>query len=323
MVPALFLIRILAILLIVNSHLTSFYPISAFSFGGHLGNSIFYLISGYGLSLSYQSERLPIIEWLKKRFLKILIPLMMILVILNIGNLKGLENDIWMQIIWHSPEQIEAFIPVLLALYILFLPLYSLVENQYSKYLVLFVICLSGIFFLFRMNSNELYKSDLPSEGIFFSFNALICFILGIIFSKVDLKLISRNLSFSRLILPIFIICSQIMHKIITIYFLPYVWINFYLNFICVAALFILLITTNFQLSKGSFNILKGIATSSLAVYLVHFKIIALTKHMGISYPSSIIFIFVHSFLWAYAVSLFINLITDNVLKKTLYSFSQ
>ena len=320
MISSLFIIRIIAILLIVNSHLSSIYPFPALSFGGHLGNSIFYLISGYGLSLSYQHQPLTIVKWFKKRFIKILIPLIIILGILNIGDLKGLQNDIWWQIIWHSSKQLELFLPVLLVLYVFFLPLNALLKKQYIIYSFAFIIILPAILFFIRMNSGEPYRGDLPSEGIFFSVNALACFIFGIMFSKVELGKISRTLSLTHIKLLLIIVGSQIIHKLMTTYFLNLIWINFYLNFLCVAAMFLLFISINFQLSIDGFNILKGIATSSLAIYLVQFKIIMLAEHIKINFPYSILFVFVHSLLWAYAVSLFIEILSKKILNKVLHT---
>lgn len=45
------LLRVLAILLVLNSHFDSLYPISALATGGAAGNGLFFIISGYCLSL--------------------------------------------------------------------------------------------------------------------------------------------------------------------------------------------------------------------------------------------------------------------------------
>ena len=44
-------LRVLAILLVLNSHLDRLYPISALASGGAAGNGLFFIISGYCLSL--------------------------------------------------------------------------------------------------------------------------------------------------------------------------------------------------------------------------------------------------------------------------------
>jgi hypothetical protein len=316
MIAELFVIRIFAIFLIVNSHLEYFYPISVFASGGQPGNSIFYLISGYGLSLSYQCEPLPIGKWFKKRFLKFLIPLIGILIILNIGNLKGLQTDIWNQIIWHDTKQLELFLPVLLALYISFLPLFFL-KRQYIEYCILIIAILAAILFVNRVNSGQSYGTNLPTEGIFFSLNALECFIFGIYFSKISLETI-RKLSLTRFKLLILIVIPQIIHKVVITFYPNYVWINFYLNLICVAGIFLFLMTIKFKLSSGNLNILRGIATCSLALYLVHFKVILLAKYLEVKFPYSILFIFTHSFLWAFAISYFTELLTTKITKRAL-----
>ena len=44
-------IRVVAILLIVNSHLDAYYPISYLGTGTAIGNSLFFVLSSFGLSL--------------------------------------------------------------------------------------------------------------------------------------------------------------------------------------------------------------------------------------------------------------------------------
>lgn len=54
------LLRAVAIVLVVNSHLDDLYPIHQLGTGGVFGNELFFFISGYGLYLSYQASKEPI-----------------------------------------------------------------------------------------------------------------------------------------------------------------------------------------------------------------------------------------------------------------------
>lgn len=64
-------LRFVAILLITNSHLDKLYPIAAMSTGGQLGNSLFFMLSGFGLAASFRKKGDVFWNWLPKRLARI------------------------------------------------------------------------------------------------------------------------------------------------------------------------------------------------------------------------------------------------------------
>ena len=60
-------LRCLAALLIVNSHLEGFYPIRQLAADGLLGDSLFFLLSGWGLVLSERRSRRSFPRWYARR----------------------------------------------------------------------------------------------------------------------------------------------------------------------------------------------------------------------------------------------------------------
>ncbi len=64
-------IRALGMILIINSHMDRYYPISYLGTGGAIGNAIFFSLSAFGLYLSYQKSRKEFSEWLKGRISRI------------------------------------------------------------------------------------------------------------------------------------------------------------------------------------------------------------------------------------------------------------
>ena len=60
-------LKTLAVLLVVNSHLDAYYPISAMATGGALGNALFFILSGFCLS----KPQGTFWTWYKYRFLKV------------------------------------------------------------------------------------------------------------------------------------------------------------------------------------------------------------------------------------------------------------
>jgi len=301
-------------MLIVNQHMAVLYAPHKFAFGGHLGNSIFYLISGYGLSSSFMKHPLMAGEWFRRRLLKVVIPLVFIIGILNIGDLQGFTVELLNQLVWHKVEQLEYFLPVLWVLYALFIPLYKMkLHNQ--KMLLTAMLFSSLVIFLLTIHSLQIVPSDLPSKGVFFAINGLICFTLGIIFNGIEMERVLAKYGHKVLLLPL-IIFPQILHKVIIMFAPRYVFLNFYLNLVCVIALFLLFLSINKNILTSTALRMRDIASSSLAVYLVHFGIIKLAKEVGIIFPFNIFFVFAHSFLWAYAATKIINGLNSALLAK-------
>lgn len=61
-------IKTVAVIMILNSHLDNLYPISALSIGGSLGNTLFFLVSGYLLSNKVNGS---FCKWMENRFIRI------------------------------------------------------------------------------------------------------------------------------------------------------------------------------------------------------------------------------------------------------------
>ena len=63
-----YLLKTIAAALITNSHFDDLYPISAMSVGGSLGNSIFFLVSGFLISTKID---VGFFKWYLKRCMRI------------------------------------------------------------------------------------------------------------------------------------------------------------------------------------------------------------------------------------------------------------
>jgi len=64
-------LRFIAIVLIVNSHLDLYYPVSQLGTGGTIGNSFFFMLSGFGLLLSQRKSARGFIIWYVRRLIRI------------------------------------------------------------------------------------------------------------------------------------------------------------------------------------------------------------------------------------------------------------
>ena len=82
------LVLCIACVLIVNSHLEQFWPQSFLAVDGLLGNSLFYLMSGFGIGSSLLSRSQRCIPFLARRLVRIY-PAVIIAVLLFVGLAGG------------------------------------------------------------------------------------------------------------------------------------------------------------------------------------------------------------------------------------------
>lgn len=75
-------LRCLAIMVIVNSHSETFYPIAHLATGGAIGNSLFFALSSFGLYFSEQKSPRAFIDWYSRRIARIYPTLWVTLVVL-------------------------------------------------------------------------------------------------------------------------------------------------------------------------------------------------------------------------------------------------
>lgn len=79
-------LKALACLLITNSHCSKIYPISFLAVGGSFGNAIFFIVSGFCLAYI----RIPFINWIKKRIMRLL-PTVLLTISISILFIKKAE----------------------------------------------------------------------------------------------------------------------------------------------------------------------------------------------------------------------------------------
>ncbi len=301
--PRIYILRILAMLLIINTHLASLHPISALSFGGRVGNSIFYLVSGYGLALSYRREPLTAGRWLRKRLVKLVLPLVIILVIINMGNWRSFSAAMLAHLVWHSPRQLNSFMPVLLLLYALFLPLMKLRASHFKALLGGVAVAILGLYF-YQARSFDSTPINLLMRDYYFLSNAVLCFMSGMLLAGKSADFGKWPLARLRPWLIALFILRQISHRIIFMHHPSALMISYYANIISVVALFLVLESYEFRLPGVSGSVAAALSSSSLAVYLVHSKIIRLMDVLSVAWPCSVIIVFLYSFMVAYPLML-------------------
>lgn len=268
-------LKVLACLLITNSHCREIYPYFFLAIGGSFGNAIFFIISGFCLS----NIRLSFGQWYFKRAKRILFPLLLISGFnfwfitdrftrpFSVGILIDFINSYW-------------FVFAILIYYIIFYFIFSSHQIKWQGY-SLIIYCIGYLmFYLLNFQSNTFWVEP---EGfhffkVYFYFGI---FLLGGIISQ-NLNLIEGKINKKRkktlymLLLIMSVACGSwgllyaillLAHRLYSVQFL----IQF---FVCLFTVAIFLICNtlkkSFTLSSPLLNpLINGIGDSTLEIYLV------------------------------------------------------
>ncbi|MBS4033342.1 MAG: acyltransferase [Ignavibacterium sp.] len=204
----------MAILLITNSHLDHLYPIFQLGTGGAIGNSLFFMLSGYGLALSWEKEKRKFPQWYKRRILRIYPSLILVVGIFDLfmrGSWKSwtfldyLTAFTWPTPAWFISALMLFYIVVfimlkkrnqnafLFAIFLLFIPYfymyftyldisqYNIEGPGYFKWIFYLQIMLFGCFLAYRSRKIE-FKN--PYSLICLIVALTLYFVAGINFIK-------------------------------------------------------------------------------------------------------------------------------------------
>jgi hypothetical protein len=176
-------IKTFAILLIINSHLDLLYSSSIFASGGAIGNSIFFLLSGYGLKFSYDSNPQKFSIWIRKRLFPLFISVWfinLIFIVLHLTGVRVIQNFFSFGLSFIYTDY--WFINALIIYYLLgfyFLKIKSLKILQ----LLAFAFFIYLLVYSFIFNVHDSFIVELMPYKVFFYF---FIFIIGI-YIKIQL----------------------------------------------------------------------------------------------------------------------------------------
>jgi peptidoglycan/LPS O-acetylase OafA/YrhL len=121
------LLMALAAILVANSHLERFYPYHWLAGDGLLGNSMFFLMAGYGLVRSEQVQNRSFLRWFWRRVVRIYPTLLIVMLVFAIGVDRAWER--WTalgyltSLVWPTPF---TFVFLVMPFYLVFFPLMKL-----------------------------------------------------------------------------------------------------------------------------------------------------------------------------------------------------
>jgi peptidoglycan/LPS O-acetylase OafA/YrhL len=182
---ATYFLRFLAILLIVNSHLHSLYPIPQLGTGGAIGNSLFFMLSGYGLALSEQQRKRHFFNWYGRRVTRIYPSLILAVLFLTVLNGQAWPHwgpgDYLENLVWPTPYW---FIAALTVFYVIF---FFFLKGRSAKVFLLGIGALVIPYLYFYVTRVDLSRYSIEGPGYFkWIFYLQIMFFGGYLSSRED-----------------------------------------------------------------------------------------------------------------------------------------
>ena len=168
---------------------------------GYIGVAVFFFLSGYGLSESDKKHHLSINEFIKKRFLKIYKPVLLVTAIwLTIEYTlmrKSIGWHIFYDMFWGFDDGVLWFVKILFGLYAAFFIFSQFCNNDRYK-AGWSILILSSIILMYIANITDGYSSI-----------AIPCFTLGVFYSR------SHN-QWHTLTLMVVALCCSVVYTMIT-----------------------------------------------------------------------------------------------------------
>ncbi len=158
-------IKFLAIVLITNSHLHGLYPFPQLATGGAIGNSLFFMISGYGLVKSETRQQRPFIEWYRRRFARIYPSLIITVAIYNMWLDRGWQKwalaDYVSNFIWPTPAW---FVSAIMLFYLVF---FMIMKIGRPAFYILGILFLYVPYFYYYFSFIDFSRYSIEGPGYF------------------------------------------------------------------------------------------------------------------------------------------------------------
>ena len=268
------LIKLLSCIMVALHHYSQYVLSSGFSNnilysllscqGGYLGVALFFFFFVYGLMKSEQNKHLELLPYLRKRYLKVYLPVLLSAIIwipikcVLYDEFKLFDVQLAKEFFWGWGDGVLWFVKILMLLYAVFF-IYSLIRtkclNTYLRMLVLFL--LGGVSFLYQNSVHDFMAISVP------------LFYVGVAvaeFDKEAYSLFSRRWFNACWLVLTFVLCYFFRHNALFLhavfnYIIIFVWI-------AITARLVIVIST----------MPRWIGTISYDVYLTHNKCLMLLK---------------------------------------------
>lgn len=299
------LLRFFGILLIVNSHLDKMYPIQAMGTGGTIGNSIFFMLSSYGLYKSITDTSFT--EWYAKRIKRIYptvwTTLVLIIFPLSIVNGNFEIQQILKYLGWFFYPPFW-FLQAIMFFYIL---IWFVIKDSTLKTLYFFiVITLIAYIIMYLYNFETLSQSYIIDNVPFCIPFYFLVMIFGVVLSIYEDKIKSSGLW--DFIIIVVLITLLYWHKFL-MNMGQYHSLQFFQQLIILPILYLFIkilkseIIKRVMASNKVKKMVVFVSSITLEIYLVHSSLKNLFIDFSLKFPINIILFLFVSLTLSYYVS--------------------
>lgn len=294
------MIRVIAILLIINSHIDSLIPIPYISTGGAIGNALFFVLSGYGLTLSLESNKMNYIQWIKKRLGKIYSTLIVFNLLIYIPLIVHFKNTLPPDLIsilniFLFPSAF-VFIQAIILFYIISHPLIDKLSKRIVVFVELIVLLTYTLLFVFTIDKTAFTLFDYSNVS-FQIIGWLSLFIFGIYLAK-DKNALTQESNFLTVLLLIFNIVFIYLHRFLITKGL-FVYTQIIQQFLLFTLVYLFFIVSKYYQTTDKFigSIVQYISSITLELYLVHVTLLSFFNFSKYKFPIGLVVFIITTFV--------------------------
>lgn len=309
------LIKILAALLIVNSHFSNLWPVSALAAGGSIGNSLFFMASGY-LSVNIY---IYFINFYLKKVIRLYVPLIIISIVFLVSNRISIETGVDFIEVFIIPKEFW-FIKAIMFFYLVYFFIFSRDSVHEKKTVGSFIlISIVVIYIISYLIMIPDINFDVEGQGYFkWIFYLGIMLLGGMLrlgwedyFKDLTWVKIAWSSLFTYLIYKLLISQFSFGHSLQFISQISVLGITTSIFIISNRKQKIFSFINN---NKTIYDIVTTLSSITLEIYLVNYVVISYAKK--ILFPINIIVAIVGIFLFAYILNVVSNYISLKILKR-------
>ena len=260
------LLKVIAVFLIINSHCEPVYSIKQLAMGGALGNSLFFICSGFCLKEVIENK----VSWLVNKILKLYIPTVIITILFYTNTDMFWANKyIWPTCFW--------FIGAIMLFYILYILLSRF--NVLEHFVAFTGICalVYLLYYILLLDTSKWVietQGIITKEGAFKLIYYFYIFMLGAYIKKKNICIKGRLKALVSVFLSVFV-----MYATKYLFIKIPVCMNLqFINQMCVivfaVSMLLLFKQLNFSENKHVRYIVTKLSKISLEIYLVQFTCI-------------------------------------------------
>ena len=289
-------LKIMAVLLIINSHMDSIYPISSLATGGSMGNALFFVTSGFLLRGKRKDARF---------FAKTIVKLYVSVYIVTLLLMYQPGKNFFLQFIWPTNFWFVGAI-------LLFYGFYALLEKwKVFAHYPLFLACTAAVYFIVYFAVLDTSQWVVEAEGLH---DAASCFKLIYYFAVMITGGLIRECSFSHK--KVMMARIGWIASFVLLYGSKFImdknsaWMHWQFTsqfFTFLFAVLMLIASTESDIiqmvekKQSLANVIKYVSSASLELYLVQFAMIYFCQGR---FPFPVSFVFAIALIFLSAISL-------------------